>query len=201
MSPLPPFKLSIKCHDLPCEKLSQRDVEQALVKNSATSLSLDGGCGDTPWITPALREGSTSQTAGDANSTSASGGVGDRHTLSEEEEADLDDFTLHGGLDGSLRETIRTSSNIIVQVDPLLAESSASSAQAAPKSSSAAAAAAATTADASAIPAAAEAQVCADDAGGESAGQQIDGGMSSAVSCGCGGRRRGRGTAEAGDGV
>ncbi|CAM9241760.1 unnamed protein product [Hapterophycus canaliculatus] len=173
---------SMRCHDGAGGKLCPQEVEKALAKtNAAASLG-----------------------SADVESGSAKGGHPGGHTFSEEDEADLDDYSIHGGVDD--RDSIEAvrSNSIVVQVDPLLAAGSASSviaaavaeeagaAKAALRSSSAAnaAAAAATPAAAAARPAAdnGDGEVCADDGSDDGGGV-----INPSVGCGCGRRRRGKG--------
>lgn len=209
----------IRCNgnDLPGEKLDPKEVDQALVEHStassfggaapapapATATEGDDGVGGIPDVMPALAEGVTPPAGAGTHPNPLLNG-GNTNTFTEEEEADLDDYNMHDGVGGGIDDAVRANS-IIVQIDPMLEESSVSSV--APKGSSASAvggggggsaAAASSTTSATAAGAAATAGVdrsvvCADDGGDENEFQPVqpDGGVSSPVGCGCG-RRRGK---------
>lgn len=159
-----------KCQDVPGEKLCPEEVEKTLGETGMSPGATGGGSG------------------------SGSGG----HTFSEEEEGDLDESNnIHHGdgadnSNGPLHEAAGANSSIIVQIDPFLAEASASSLV--PAAAAAAdpteAPAEGEAASAGAAPDAAsdrvDGQVCAD-----------DGDEGPPVGCGCG-RRRGRGKSAGG---
>lgn len=168
-------------------------MDKALVENSTASsfggavpahaTAGDDGVGGFPEVTPALAENATLP-AGAGGNPLLDGG----NTFTEEEEADLDDYNMHGGVGGGLDDAAVRANSIIVQIDPMLAESSVSNA--APKNSSAPAVAAPPP-----LPPAAAATagidrsgVCAD--GADESEFQLHSDMSSPVGCGCG-RRRG----------
>eukprot|EP00903_Cladosiphon_okamuranus_P006960 g6774.t1 len=186
---------SIKCNDLPGEKLNPKEVDRALIENStpssvgvtAAAAAVDDGVGGFPQVTPALADSATPPAGAGGNRL-----LGGGHTFTEEEEADLDDYNTHGGDDGGLDDATVRANSIIVQIDPVLAENSVSSA--APKNSSAPAAAAASAPPPPPAAAATDgvdrSGACVDDGGDESE-PQPDRGMSSPVGCGCG-RRRGK---------